>query len=138
MVKHSEPRPAIYSTGESLMRKYSERELQTIQRTVRKWKKPSIIYPTYWHVTDREKVDSIFEHGLLPNRIDACVFMTREPGKLDDYAKKYRIIDPVILEIDGAFKLNKNLFRQSGANPNAHYDVAYLEAIKPEFIKIKE
>lgn len=136
-MKYSEPRPLIYNTGETLMRKYSEKELETIRRAVRKWKKPQAIYSVYYHVTDKSNIDSILEHGLLPNNIDHCVFLTREVEKLSYYTEKYKIAEPVVLAIS-ALKLNKNLFRESKANHNALYDVVYLDVIPPSVIEVNE
>lgn len=135
-MRYSEPRPLIYSKGiASLKREYTEREVANIQKTVRKWRKPSVVYSEYYHVTDKKNVDSIFEHGLLPNRIDGCVFLTKNEEMLPDYVAKYKIENPVVLVING-LKLDRSLFRQSFASQSSQDDVVYLKAIKPDVIQM--
>lgn len=131
------PRPLPFSTGGFLDKKYSKHEIDAIRKSIRKWAKPYSFASKYYHITDRENLESILEKGLLPNEVDGCVFMTKNFDKLKGYAEVYKMEDAVVLEVN-SLKLKKNSFRQSFANQNSIDDVVYLEVVKPEAIRVLE
>ena len=134
---YSKPRPLPYNTGGFLEKSYTEMEIKRIRKNVRGWAKPYSFSSKYYHVTEKENLESILKNGLLPNEVDGCVFMTKNINNLGDYAKMYRINEPVVLEINSLI-LKAKSFRQSFANENSIDDVAYLEIIKPEAIRVLE
>lgn len=134
---YSKSRPLPYSTGVFMDKTYNENEIKRIRKNVRRWAKPYSFSSKYYHVTEKENLENILKIGLLPNEIDACVFMTKDITKLGEYAKIYLINEPVVLEINSLI-LKVKSFRQSFANDNSIDDVAYLEIIKPEAIKVLE
>ena len=134
---YSKPRPLPFSKGGFERKIYTEQEIKMIRKNVRMWAKPYSFSSKYYHVTEKKNLESILKVGLLPNEIDGCIFMTKNISKLDDYTKLYNIKDHVVLEINSLI-LKMKSFRQSFANDNSIDDVAYLEAIKPEAIKVLE
>lgn len=136
-MKYSTPRPLPLTNGEFLNTTYSDFEISVIQKNIRKWSKPLSFKSVYYHITDEGNLDSILENGLLPNKIDGCVFMTHNVDKLEKYANTYKMNNTVILKIN-SLKLKSNKFRQSFVNETTKEDVVYLDVIKPEAIEIFE
>lgn len=134
---YSKSRPLPFLNGKYEDKIYTEQEIKRIRKNVRMWTRPYSFSSKYYHVTEKENLESILKVGLLPNEIDGCIFMTKTISKLDDYTKLYNINEPVVLEIN-SLVLKVKSFRQSFANDNSIDDVAYLEVIKPEAIKVLE
>src|ERR1700752_4291659 len=98
----SKARGMLYNTPtgtKEVHEKYTAEKIQEIQKYIRSWGKPSPVYSKYYHVTEEVKVASIMQHGLLPNDIDGCIFLTRNVDKCLEYSMSYHMEKPVVLEI---------------------------------------
>lgn len=135
---HSTARGMLYNTPtgtQEIHEEYTPQKLAEIQKYIKSWKKLEFVYSNYYHVTEERNIASIMQHGLLPNHIDNCIFLTKYREKCLEYARKYHIEKPVILEIN-ALQLKKSQFRQSQVNVGSTYDVVFLQRIDPKHIKI--
>ena len=135
---HSKARGMLYNTPtgtQEVHETYTPQKIADIQKYIRSWGKPSPLYSVYYHVTEEANIASIMQHGLLPNHIDGCIFLTKYREKCVEYARSYHIEKPVILSIN-ALKLKAGKFRKSQVNAGSINDVVYLEPIDPRFIGI--